>query len=43
MLATYEAVIAIQSELAEIANPFGGIPDGWGTFGNGRKGQPRVD
>jgi len=42
MLATYESVIAIQNELAEIAKPFGGIPDGWGTFGNGPTGQPPV-
>jgi hypothetical protein len=42
MLVTYDAVIAIQSELAEIARPFGGLPDGWGTFGNGPTGQPPV-
>jgi Regulator of ribonuclease activity B len=34
MLATYEGVIAIQKELAELIKPFGGIPDGWGTSGN---------
>jgi hypothetical protein len=40
MVASYEAVIAIQTELASISTPFGGIPDGWGTFGNGPNGQP---
>ncbi|MDP9176007.1 MAG: ribonuclease E inhibitor RraB [Planctomycetota bacterium] len=39
MLATYENVIAIQAELAEIALPFGGHPDGWGSFGNKPGGQ----
>lgn len=33
-LATYANVIAIQIELAEISFPFGGLLDGWGTFGN---------
>jgi regulator of RNase E activity RraB len=42
MLATYESVIAIQKELAEIGEQFGGFPDGWGTFGNGSTGQPPV-
>src|SRR5262249_923951 len=42
MVATYESVIAIQAELAEISRQFGGIPDGWGTFGNGPTGQPPV-
>jgi hypothetical protein len=40
MLATYEGVIAIQEELARISAEFGGIPDGWGTFGNGNVGEP---
>jgi regulator of RNase E activity RraB len=40
MLATYESVIAIQNELAELSAPFGGYCDGWGTFGNGPNGQP---
>ena len=40
MVATYEGVIATQAELASISAPFGGIPDGWGTFGNGPNGQP---
>src|SRR5438128_1629309 len=35
MLATYDSVVAIQQELAELSWPFGGYPDGWGTFGNG--------
>ena len=34
MLATYGGLIAIQTELAKLASPFGGHPDGWGTFGN---------
>ncbi len=42
MLATYEGVLAIQNELAEISDEFGGLPDGWGTFGNGPTGQPPV-
>jgi regulator of RNase E activity RraB len=42
MLASYEGVVAVQDELAEISRPFGGIPDGWGTFGNGPSGQPRA-
>jgi hypothetical protein len=43
MLATYEAVIAIQDELAGLSAPLGGHPDGWGTFGNGPYGQPPAD
>ena len=42
MLATYESVIAMQAELAEISEQFGGTPDGWGTFGNGPTGQTDV-
>lgn len=34
MLASYEGVIAIQTELAILAEPFKGHPDGWGSFGN---------
>jgi len=34
MLASYEVVIAIQAELARLAMPFRGHPDGWGSFGN---------
>jgi regulator of RNase E activity RraB len=34
MLATYDAVVAAQDELDEIAGPFGGRTDGWGTCGN---------
>jgi hypothetical protein len=34
MLASYEGVIAIQAELASLAKPFSGHPDGWGSFGN---------
>jgi hypothetical protein len=39
MVASYESVVAIQNELAELSAPFGGHPDGWGTFGNGPNGQ----
>jgi regulator of RNase E activity RraB len=38
MLATHEGVLAVQEELAELSAPFGGHPDGWGTFGNGPDG-----
>lgn len=34
MLLTYDAVIAIQKELDQVAIPFGGHIDGWGSFGN---------
>ncbi len=34
MILTYEAVILTQDSLDEIARPFGGYSDGWGTFGN---------
>jgi len=34
MLATYEGVIVVQSELNKILQPYGGHCDGWGTFGN---------
>lgn len=40
MVANYEGVIAVQRELSAISAEFGGIPDGWGTFGNGPSGQP---
>jgi hypothetical protein len=40
MLATYDGVLAIQDELASLSKQFGGHPDGWGTFGNGRSDQP---
>ena len=40
MLATYEGVLAVQTELATLSAPFGGFPDGWGTLGNGPNGQP---
>jgi regulator of RNase E activity RraB len=42
MVATYEAVLAIQRELETISARFGGFPDGWGTFGNGPNGQHDV-
>ena len=34
MLATYEGVVAVQVELNELLSPYGGICEGWGTFGN---------
>jgi len=39
MIADYKGVISVQYELATISAAFGGIPDGWGTFGNGPSGQ----
>src|SRR3982751_2604780 len=42
MLATYEGVLAVQDQLAELSKGFGGHPDGWGTFGNGPNGQPEA-
>jgi hypothetical protein len=37
MLATYETVIDVQSELNRLLRPHGGYCDGWGTFGNTRE------
>jgi len=34
ILISYQAVIAIQKELAELSKLFNGFPDGWGSFGN---------
>jgi len=34
LIATHDSIIAFQEELARIAKPFGGFPDGWGSFGN---------
>lgn len=34
MLLEYDAIMAAQAELDEIARPLGGYADGWGTFGN---------
>lgn len=34
MIATYVSVVSVQDELDKISHPFGGITDGWGTFGN---------
>lgn len=34
MLLQYDAIMAAQAELDEIARPLGGYADGWGTFGN---------
>ena len=43
MLATHLGVLAVQAELAELAAPFGGHPDGWGSFGNKPGRQPATD
>jgi len=40
MLATYETVMAAQEELAKLSHPYGGHPDGWGSFGNGPRARP---
>ena len=37
MLLQYDAVIAAQKQLDDIARPLGGYSDGWGTFGNAQK------
>jgi regulator of RNase E activity RraB len=42
MVATYEGVIAVQNDLAEMSEQFGGVPDGWASFGNCPNGQPPV-
>jgi hypothetical protein len=34
MLATYEGVVAVQVELNELVSAYGGVCDGWGSFGN---------
>lgn len=34
MLVTHEGIAAVETVLAELASPFGGFPDGWGSFGN---------
>ena len=34
MLLEYDGVVAAQKQLDEIARPYGGYSDGWGTFGN---------
>ena len=34
MVLTYDAIIAVQSELDGIAKPLDAYVDGWGTFGN---------
>jgi regulator of RNase E activity RraB len=39
MVPDYDAILAIQLELAELSKPVGGHLDGWGTFGNGPNGQ----
>ena len=37
MLLQYDAIMAAQAELDELAKPLGGYADGWGTFGNVEK------
>lgn len=34
MIATYDAITEDERRLDEIAQPYGGYLDGWGTFGN---------
>lgn len=34
MVLEYDAIMAAQAALDEIARPLGGYADGWGTFGN---------
>jgi Regulator of ribonuclease activity B len=34
MVLTYDEVVAAQRELNDLARPYGGHIDGWGTFGN---------
>ena len=34
MLLTYDAIIAVQSELDAVAKPLDAYVDGWGTYGN---------
>ena len=40
MLVTHEGIVAMETELAQVALPLGGDPDGWGSFGNKPGGQP---
>jgi regulator of RNase E activity RraB len=40
MLVSYDGVLAIQTELATLAMPFRGYPDGWGSFGNNANETP---
>ena len=40
MLVTREGIVAMEAELADLASPLGGFPDGWGSFGNKPSGQP---
>jgi hypothetical protein len=35
MVPRYDDIIAIQNQLDELSQPFGGKSDGWGSFGNG--------
>jgi hypothetical protein len=37
MLVEYDAIVAVQRELAVISEPFDSFPDGWGTFGNAKE------
>jgi len=34
MIPTHEAVVAAQAELDQLSLEFGGVTDGWGTYGN---------
>jgi regulator of RNase E activity RraB len=35
MIPAYDALLDVQRQLNDIATPWGGWSDGWGTFGNG--------
>jgi regulator of RNase E activity RraB len=35
MIPAYDALLQVQRQLDDIAAPWGGWSDGWGTFGNG--------
>ncbi len=43
MVPDYDALLAVQHELDEIAKPCGGWSDGWGTFGNAGPKHPPPD
>ncbi len=43
MVVSHEGIVAMETELAELASPLGGFPDGWGSFGNKPGGQPAYD
>jgi hypothetical protein len=40
MLLEHSELVRIQAQLSEIARPFGGRCEAWGTFGNTRSAEP---